>query len=105
VGCPPPGCPATTNTARLTQVKAAAPHVIRRIDWWSQNRRSTSMKTSSVASSGCTTETRPLCRASAWNKNAAARATQPNSHKGLRNKYRTSRQPEDRLGAAVLAMC
>src|SRR6266487_27995 len=61
------------------------------------------MKTSSVASSGCTTETRPLCRASAWNTNAPARATPPNSHNGLRNKYRTSRQPEDRRGGAVPA--
>ncbi len=63
------------------------------------------MKTSSVASSGCTTEIRPLCKASAWNTNAPARATPPNSHNGLRNKYSTSRQPEDRRGAAVLAMC
>ena len=93
------------NTARPTQVTAAAPQVIRRIDWWIQNRRSTSMKTSSVASSGCTTESWPLCRASAWNTNAPARAAQPNSHNGLRNRYSTSRQPEDRRGAAVLAIC
>src|SRR5208282_986234 len=41
----------------------------------------------------------------AWNTNAAARATQPKSHSGLRNRYTTSCQPEDRRGAAVLAMC
>ena len=35
----------------------------------------------------------------------SARATQPKSHSGLRNKYRTTRQPDDRRGPAVLAMC
>ena len=105
VGWPPPGCPAMTNTVRPAQVTAAAAQVSGRIDWWIQNRRSTSMKTSSAASTGCTIDSRPSCRARAWNTNAAARATQPNSHSGLRNRYTTSRQPEDRCGAAVLAMC
>ena len=43
-----------------------------RIVWWIQTRRSTRVMTSSVTSSGCTTETSPLCRARAWNTNAAA---------------------------------
>src|SRR5271155_2610467 len=105
VSWPPPGCPATTNTVRPAQVTAAATQVTGRIDWWIQNRRSRSMKTSSVASTGCTIDSRPLARARAWNTNAAARAAQPKSHSGLRNRYTTSRQPEDRRGAAVLAMC
>ncbi len=41
---------------------------------------------SSVAISGCTTDSRPAFRARAWNTNAAARATQPKSHNGLRNR-------------------
>ena len=93
------------NTARPAQVNAAAPQVIGRMDWRIQNRRSTSAKTSSVTRSGCTTETRPLCSASAWKPKAAARATQPKSHSGLRNRYTTSRQPDDRRGSAVLATC
>src|SRR6516225_7370723 len=105
VGWPPPGWPAMTKMVRPTQVTAAATQVTGRIDWRIQNRRSRSMKTSSVASTGCTIDSRPSCRASAWNTNAAARATQPKSHSGLRNRYTTSRQPEDRVGAAVLAMC
>src|ERR1700745_625198 len=63
------------------------------------------MKTSSTARTGCTIDSRPSCRARAWNTNAAARAAQPKSQSGLRNRYTTSRQPEDRRGAAVLAMC
>ena len=63
------------------------------------------MKTSSVARTGCTTEIWPRFRARAWNTNAATRATQPNSQSGLRNRYATSRQREDRGGAVVLAMC
>ena len=93
------------NTASPAQVTMAAPQVIRRMDWRIQNRRSTSAKTSSVTRSGCTTETRPPCSASAWNKKAAARATQPKSQSGLRNRYTTSRQPDDRRGSAVLATC
>src|ERR1700727_2451159 len=105
VGWPPSGSPATMNTARPRQVRAAASQVIPRMDWWIQNRRSARANTSSVTRSGCTTETRPSCRASAWNRNAPARATQPKSHSGLWNRYRTTRQPDDRRGPAVLAMC
>ena len=86
VGWPPRGSPATMNTARPRQVNAAPPQVTAAMDWRSQTWRSTSAKTSSVARSGCTIETSPSCRASAWNTNAAARATQPSSHSGLRNK-------------------
>ena len=94
-----------TNTVRPTQVTTAEAQATGRIDWWIQSRRSRSMKTSSEAITGCTIDSRPLCRARAWNTNAAARATQPKSHSGLRNRYTTSRQPEDWRGAAVLAMC
>lgn len=92
------------NTARPAQVTPAAAQAAGRIDCRIQNWRSTSAKTNSVARSGCTTEIRPVCRASAWNTNAATRATQPESHNGLRNKYTASRQPEDRV-TAVLARC
>src|SRR5580693_271983 len=86
VDWPPPGCPAARKTVRPTQVSVAAAQVIGRMDWWIQTRRSRSMKTSSVASSGCTTEIWPWLRARAWNTNAAIKAAQPSSHRGLRNR-------------------
>ena len=86
-GCRPPrGSPATRNTARPAQVRAAPHQAARRIDWSIQNLRSTSPKMSSVTKSGCTTEIWPLCRARAWKMNAPASATHPKSHRGLRNK-------------------
>ena len=61
--------------------------------------------TSSVTSSGCTTETGLRCRATAWNANAPIWAAQPASHRGLRSSQRTSWRPAGRCGSLVLAMC
>ena len=80
---PPVGSDIATKRASVPQTNAAAPQVTRRICWWTQNRRSTSANTSSVTSSGCTTDICPLCSARAWNTKAPASATQPKSHSGF----------------------
>src|SRR5580704_1755555 len=80
---PPLGSDTATKTASETQVRAAAHHVTEWIDWRIQTRRRTRAKTSSVTSNGWTTESSPLCNASAWNTKPAASATQPNSQSGF----------------------
>lgn len=57
-----------------------------RITWWIHSHRRISTKTSSVTSSGCTTDICSEWSASAWKTKAAARATPPNSHGGLVNR-------------------
>ena len=64
------------------------------------------MKTSSVASTGCTIDSRAVVQGQGL-EHERRRQGHPadSSHSGLRNRYTTSRQPEARRGAAVLAMC
>ena len=81
--CPPVGSDMATKSASDPQVMAAAHQVVPRICWWTHSRRSTSAKTSSVTSSGCTTDIWPLCSARAWKTKDPARATQPSSQSGL----------------------
>lgn len=57
------------------------------------------MKISPVASSGCTTEIRPLRRASARNTNAPTWAPEPNRHNQFLNRWTTSWLPARRSGA------
>jgi hypothetical protein len=85
VGCawPPVGSDTATKIARDPQVKVAAHQVRFLICWWIHKRRNTSAKTSSVTSSGWTTDICPSCRASDWKMKEPASATQPNSHSGF----------------------
>ncbi len=80
---PPLGSAMAMKRASAAQVSAAAHQVTARIDWRSQSHRKTRAKTSSVTSSGCTTEIAPSCRATAWNRKAPASATHPRSHNGF----------------------
>ena len=80
---PPVGSDTATKSASDPQVRAAAHQVTPRICWWIHSRRSTSPNTSSVTRRGWTTDIWPLCRASAWNTKAPARAIQPSSQRGL----------------------
>ncbi len=62
---PPSGSDIATKIARLRHVSPADHQVIRRSVWWIHTRRNTSTKTSSVTSSGWTTDISPACSASA----------------------------------------
>ena len=81
--CPPVGSDTATNRASEAQVTPAAHQVRFLICCRIQSRRKTSAKTSSVTSSGWTTDIWPLCSAKAWKMNDPASATQPNSQSGF----------------------
>ena len=104
-GWPPVGSPTARNTARLTHTTVTDAQAARATSWRIHTRRSTSTKTSSVTSSGWTTDIGPLCRASAWNTNEPTAAATPSSHSGCRGRYSASRQPFTRFGAPMLALC
>ena len=74
------------KTASPAQVAAAPAHAAQTTAWRIHTRRSTSAMTSSVTSSGWTTESWPSCRAKAWNANAPTWAADPASHRGLRSR-------------------
>jgi hypothetical protein len=62
---------------RVTQTTLTDAQAARATSWCIHIRRSTSTKTSSVTSSGCTTDIEPLCRASAWNTTEPTGAATP----------------------------
>jgi hypothetical protein len=82
-GFPPCGSDVARKTVKDMHVTTAAHQVTGRITWWSQARRSTRANTSSVTSSGWTTDSCPAFKASAWKTKAPASAIQPNSHSGF----------------------
>ena len=104
--CPRVGSDTATKSASDPQVMAAAHQVRFLICWRIHKRRSTRAKTSSVTSSGCTTDICPLCSASAWKMKDPPSATQPNSHSGFETPGSgRSANPWSVAGSLMLAMC
>ena len=85
-GCPPVGSATVRNTASATQTTSTAAHAAPATSWPIHTRRNTSTKASSVTRTGWTTDSRPLCRASAWKTNDPTAATAPASHSGCRTR-------------------
>ena len=81
-GWPPVGSLTARNTARDTQTTLTDAQAAPAMSWRIHIRRSTSTKTSSVISSGWTTDIGPLCRARAWQTNEPTAAATPSSHSG-----------------------
>src|SRR5215472_8420224 len=93
------------NTARARQTASADAQAAAATCWRIHIRRSTRTKTSSVTSTGWTSDIGPLCSASAWKANVPAAAAHPSNHSGCRIRYRGSRRPLSRGGALMLAAC
>ena len=86
LSCPPRGSAAAMKTASPAHAAAAPAHAAPATACRIHTRRSTSAMTSSVTSSGWTTETWPSCNANAWNPKAAACAPHPANIRGLRSR-------------------
>ena len=86
VGCPPRGSAATRNSDSEPKSSAAEPQAAVRTVQCMTKARIISTKTSSLTSTGCTTDSRPTCSASAWRPSATTQAPCPASQSGRRTR-------------------
>ena len=85
-GWPPEGSAAMRNTARDRQTTSTDAQAAAATRWRIHTRRSASTKTSSVISTGWTTDIGPLCSARAWKMNVPPAAAHPSNHSGCRTR-------------------
>src|SRR4051794_33916637 len=104
-GCPPSGSDMIRKTASPAEARAAEAQAADGTWTRNHNRPMTSKNTSSEIRIDCTTDSRPWYSAMAWKTKLPIAAATPNSHSGLRTRYRASRQPFRLAGAPVLATC
>src|SRR3954454_767993 len=104
-GWPPSGSDMIRKRASPAEATAAEAQAAELTWTRSHTRPMTRENTSSEIRIDCTTDRRPWYSAMAWNTKLPMATPTPNSHSGLRSRYRASRKPFRLAGAPVLATC